>query len=59
MLVNYMESFIKNGSSDKDLSYEYSIYYNGSKVINYHNIPNALTGTYNFNPQQFVVIQMN
>ena len=31
---------------------------NGSKVINYHNIQNALTGTYHFNPQHFVVFQM-
>ena len=37
MLINYMDSFIKNGSNDKDLSYEYSIYYKGSKPIK-HNI---------------------
>ena len=37
MLVNHMEGFVKNGSSDKDLSYEYSIYYKGSKPIK-HNI---------------------
>lgn len=46
MLVNFMEGFINNGFNDKDLSYEYSIYYKGSKPIKHNIIGNDLDLSY-------------